>query len=71
KREPWQDEAKGEDLPLANLFVSLVQRLGVETDSFADSTGIGVLLYALANRQTFGSRMRRLGVGQVLGTASF
>ena len=40
KREPWQDEAKGEDLPLANLFVTMLQRLGVETDSFADSTGI-------------------------------
>ncbi len=39
KREPWQDEAKGEDLPLSNLFVTMLQRLGVQTDSFADSTG--------------------------------
>jgi hypothetical protein len=40
EREPWQDEAKGEDLPLSNLYVTMLQRLGVETDSFADSTGI-------------------------------
>ena len=39
KREPWQDEAKGEDLPLSNLYVTMLQRLGVQTDSFADSTG--------------------------------
>jgi hypothetical protein len=38
KREPWQDKAKAEDLPLANLFVTMLQRLGVSTDSFADST---------------------------------
>ncbi len=40
KREPWQNEAKGEDQPLSNLFVTMLQRLGVQTDSFADSTGI-------------------------------
>lgn len=40
KREPWQDEAKGEDLPLSNLYATMLQRLGVPTDSFADSTGI-------------------------------
>lgn len=39
-REPWQDDAKREDVPLANLFVTMLQRLGVKTDSFADSTGI-------------------------------
>jgi len=39
KREPWQNEAKGEDLPLSNLFVTMLQRLGVEANSFADSTG--------------------------------
>ena len=39
-REPWQDKAKGEDMPLSNLFVTMLQRLGVATDSFADSTGI-------------------------------
>jgi hypothetical protein len=38
--EPWQDEAKGEDLPLSNLYVTMLQRLGVPTDSFADSTGV-------------------------------
>ena len=40
EREPWQDEAKGEDLPLSNLYLTMLQRLGVQTDSFADSTGI-------------------------------
>jgi hypothetical protein len=39
-REPWQDQAKGEDAPLSNLFVTMLQRLGVATDSFADSTGV-------------------------------
>ncbi len=39
-REPWQDKAKGEDIPLSNLFVTMLQRLGVTTDSFADSTGV-------------------------------
>ncbi|MCA9151613.1 MAG: DUF1552 domain-containing protein, partial [Planctomycetales bacterium] len=39
-REPWQDAVKGEDIPLANLFVTMLQRLGVQTDSFADSTGV-------------------------------
>jgi Protein of unknown function (DUF1552) len=39
-REPWQDKATSEDIPLSNLFVTMLQRLGVETDSFADSTGI-------------------------------
>ena len=37
--EPWQQEAAREDLPLSNLFVTMLQRLGVETESFADSTG--------------------------------
>jgi len=40
KGEPWQDKAKGEDLPLANLYATMLQRLGVPADSFADSTGI-------------------------------
>ncbi|MCA8994959.1 MAG: DUF1552 domain-containing protein, partial [Planctomycetaceae bacterium] len=39
-REPWQDAAKGEDLPLSNLFLTMLQRLGVQTNSFADSTGV-------------------------------
>lgn len=40
KGEPWQDEAKAEDLPLSNLYLTMLQRLGVPTDRFADSTGI-------------------------------
>jgi hypothetical protein len=39
-REPWQDAAKGEDIPLSNLFVTMLQRLGVQADAFADSTGV-------------------------------
>lgn len=38
-REPWQKEITREDIPLSNLFVTMLQRLGVETDRFADSTG--------------------------------
>ncbi len=38
-REPWQDKAKIEDVPLSNLFVAMLQKLGVQTDRFADSTG--------------------------------
>ena len=38
-REPWQKEATHEDTPLANLFVTMLQRLGVETERFSDSTG--------------------------------
>ena len=38
-REPWQKETSHEDVPLSNLFVTMLQRLGVETDRFADSTG--------------------------------
>ena len=38
-REPWQNKATNEDVPLSNLFVSMLQRLGVETESFSDSTG--------------------------------
>ena len=37
--EPWKIEATGEDLPLSNLFVTMLQRLGAETDTFADNTG--------------------------------
>lgn len=37
--EPWKMEATGEDLPLSNLYVTMLQKLGVETDSFADNTG--------------------------------
>ncbi len=38
-KEPWTEKAEQEDLPLSNLFVSMLQHLGVETESFADSTG--------------------------------
>lgn len=37
--EPWTQKATREDLPLSNLFVAMLQRLGVETDTFSDSTG--------------------------------
>ncbi|MDB4338786.1 DUF1552 domain-containing protein [Rubripirellula sp.] len=39
-REPWQDEAKGEDLPLSNVYLTMLQRLGMKVDAFADSSGI-------------------------------
>jgi hypothetical protein len=39
-REPWQDKATNQDIPLSNLFVTMLQKLGVAVDSFADSTGI-------------------------------
>ena len=38
-KEPYQLEATYQDLPLSNLYVTMLQRLGVETESFADSTG--------------------------------
>lgn len=38
KTEPWQKDATNEDVPLSNLFVTMLQRLGVETESFSDST---------------------------------
>ena len=38
-KEPWRIKADKEDLPLGNLYVTMLQRLGVEIDSFADSTG--------------------------------
>ncbi len=37
-QEPWQKKVAHEDIPLANLFVTMLQRLGVETEQFADST---------------------------------
>ncbi|AMV31445.1 hypothetical protein VN12_04955 [Pirellula sp. SH-Sr6A] len=39
-REPWQDKATVEDVPLSNLFVTMLQKLGMPKDQFADSTGI-------------------------------
>jgi len=38
-REPWQREVTHDDTPLSNLFVTMLQRLGVETEKFSDSTG--------------------------------
>ena len=35
----WRSEMNYEEIPLSNLFVTMLQKLGVETDSFADSTG--------------------------------
>lgn len=35
----WRAEMTYEESPLSNLFVTMLQRLGVETDTFADSTG--------------------------------
>ena len=37
--EPWEREFATEEIPLANLFVTMLQRLGVPARSFADSTG--------------------------------
>jgi len=37
--EPWKLETAQEDLPLSNLYVTMLQRLGVETGSFAGNTG--------------------------------
>lgn len=38
-REPWQDKPTSEDLPLSNLFLTMLHRLGVDVTTFADSTG--------------------------------
>ena len=35
----WTSKVEVEELPLAKLFVTILQRLGVETDSFAEQTG--------------------------------
>ena len=37
--EPYKLEAAREDRPLSNLYVSMLQRLGVETETFANNTG--------------------------------
>jgi hypothetical protein len=39
-REPWQDQATGQDEQLSNLYLTMLQRLGVPIDHFADSTGL-------------------------------
>lgn len=38
-KETWRMKATDEDLLLSNLFVTMLQRLGVETETFANSTG--------------------------------
>ncbi len=35
----WRSKVQVEELPLAHLFVTVLQRMGVETDSFAGHTG--------------------------------
>ncbi len=37
--EPWTQQAAQEDRPLSHLFVSMLQRLGVQTESFNDQAG--------------------------------
>ena len=39
-REPWQKDIVHDDVPLSNLFVTMLQRLGMESNKFADSTGV-------------------------------
>lgn len=39
-KEPWQEKITREDKPLSNLFVTMLQGLGVTTETFADSDGI-------------------------------
>jgi hypothetical protein len=38
-KEPWQRQIVHEDVPLSNLFVTMLQRFGVETQEFGGSTG--------------------------------
>ncbi|MEY2725476.1 MAG: hypothetical protein RLZZ458_1343 [Planctomycetota bacterium] len=38
-QEPWQKEVTHEDRPLSNLFVTMLQKLGAEIETFSDSTG--------------------------------
>jgi hypothetical protein len=35
----WRGKIENEELPLAQLFVTILQRLGVETESFAGYSG--------------------------------
>ena len=37
-REPWQQATTNEDVPLSNLFVTMLNTLGAKTDRFSDST---------------------------------
>ena len=38
-QEPYQKEINHDDKPLTRVFVTMLQQLGMETDSFAGSTG--------------------------------
>ena len=35
----WKGEMTHEELPMSNLYLSMLHKLGVETDSFGGSTG--------------------------------
>ena len=35
----WRGEMNYEEAPLSNLYLTMLHKLGVETESFADSTG--------------------------------
>lgn len=37
--EPWRMKSTQEDLPLSNLYLTMLQKLGVETESFGGNTG--------------------------------
>ena len=37
--EPYKLKSTREDLPLSNLYVTMLQKLGVETESFGGNTG--------------------------------
>lgn len=39
-QEPWQKKITHDDQPLSNVYLTMLQKLGVETERFADSTGI-------------------------------
>lgn len=38
-REPWQQEFQHDDKPLGHLFVTILQRLGVDTNQFGGIEG--------------------------------
>lgn len=42
----WKSKTEVGELPLAKLFITIMQRLGVEADSFTDQSGalVGVSL---------------------------
>jgi len=42
KTEPWTKKATNRDTPLCNLFLTMLQRLGIETQRFGDSTNVVV-----------------------------